>query len=400
MKGLPALLLALAFLALTAGPSMAQDDHGQDDRKSSDVREGGSTSHATQARNEKGDRSAGSGENETEPTTAAPRGDGGRGDGEDRSDDKRHVDAEAAGDHASFTLEREKAVGQDRVQMTFDAAPARFATRYDVGRPGNESSLGVEARFLRIAEYRDANGNGQYDPGETLVSAWRLSAEDDQAATGVARWHPAVVEPLSVNHTTGQRITASADIGTGQFGLRMTVFGDYVDLASGTLRPTGCKIDVLITSYPFQGTDTALVLFLETRTKAVNHVQRTDTTIADDEEGLAATRTLGDRDVRVLFTWKQNATVDGVERRVGTTSLRARTTPGDGGDGSEIRHGFALSYARGAQVVHDPEAYVVVQSIVHEILPLAGDLRMVVLGAASAVVVVAATMVPRLRPRP
>ena len=74
----------------------------------------------------------------------------------------------------------------------------------------------------------------------------------------------------------------------------------------------------------------------------------------DDEEGVVAASTTEVNSISLSFSWKQTATVDGVDLPVHTTVLNSQTDSDE--DEFEFKQQFVLSYARGDVIVHDPVA--------------------------------------------
>lgn len=255
--------------------------------------------------------------------------------------------------------------------MSFDFEDAEFEVKFEGEVGDNETEMKLEAQFQALAEYRDANGNGRFDPGEPIVSVWMLSTDggdEPEGAgepNGTVEWQTPSVSDVTIGNLTGKKITAPARLGpSGLFELRFFVFGDFVNLENSTLKPTSVKIDIEIRDYPFADNDTALALFLKTKAKTEVEVEHDHEELEDDEVGVAASSTLGGEPVSLVFTWKDSSTVDGVTKPVATTTLRSKTETEQDENELESKQTdeFALSYARGAVIVHDPEAFVSIES--------------------------------------
>lgn len=287
-------------------------------------------------------------------------------------DDKRKVAVSIDSDGVEIKLERETAASEDKIKVRFDFEDAEFETKYESETGDAETEMKLQAQLLELAEYRDANNNSRYDAGEPIVSTWSFSDEGDDeddndvpatAAAGTVRWGTPTVSDVTVDNQTGKKIRVPAQIGSGQFELVLWVFGDFVDLENSTLKPTSVKIDILIHDYPYRANDTALALFLQTESKTEFEVEHDHDEMEDDEEGVAASEVVGGEPVSLVFTWKDSATVDGASKPVYTTSLRTKTETEteDGESETERKELFALSYARGKEIIHDPESYVAIE---------------------------------------
>lgn len=290
-------------------------------------------------------------------------------DGDDRDGLERKVSVESDDEGVEIELKREEGQTEDKVEVAFDFDDAEFEIKHELEEGDNETENKLKVAFESLAEYEDANANGRYDVGERIVSQWRLGADDDddddddrdddddgngnetgEPISGRARWQGAVVDDVTVDNQTGKRITATATIGeAGLFRLRMFVFGDYVDLGGASLEPTSVKFDIDIQEFPYRQDATALALFMETEAK--REIEAPDDDEHDDDEEGVATSGVGD--LRLVFTWKTNATVDAQDREVHSTLLEAKEEVEDGETKQERE--IALSYPRGASIVHDPE---------------------------------------------
>lgn len=315
-----------------------------------------------------------------------PEGDG-DGDGDDSDDDgadadddrselRREVDdverkVEVDGHKASVELKREDNATEDKVELTLDTEDAALEVKFEAEEGDAETERKLEATFHVLLEYEDANANGAFDAGEPVASAWLLSddadaddvdALEDLAPNGTVAWDlPVVTDVASNDGTPGKQISANATFGpdgNATFGLDMRVYGDFALEDDFTLEPTEAKIDIRVDGYPFERNDTALALMLTTEAKTELDEDHDD--IDRDQTGVVASDTLGDRVVNLTFTWSDNATVDGASTAVHTTLLefKEETETEMDAEGnateSKVEKTFALSYARGDAVVHDP----------------------------------------------
>lgn len=280
---------------------------------------------------------------------------------DDESEEKRKLTVEREGNGVEISLERETGPSEDEVKMAWKADDATFELEHESENETREIENKLEAKFGALAEYRDGNDNGRYDPGEEIVSGYvlgdELEDEDELNLTGEASWQTPSIEDVTVDGKDGKKITSTAELGDeGTLTLRFLVFGDFVDLNGTSLSPTGAKIDIVVDQYEFQDNGTALALFLETESE--NEFERE---IDDDEEtGVAAAGQVNRTEVRLVFTWKDSAEVDGSTESVATTVLEeeTETETEDGESSTEHERRFALSYPRGETIVHDPKAEV------------------------------------------
>ena len=323
-------------------------------------------------------------------------------DDHDDDEDERKVQVETSDEGVQIQLERERESSEDKIELSFETETAEFQVKFEQETRDTEEELKLQAEFLSLGEYRDSNGNGQYDAGEPLVSLWALSRSSDHPnpetdATGKVTWGTPIVSDAQAGNASGHQILIPATFdGAGEFQLVLYVFGDYAELNGSTLKPTSLKIDVVIREYPYQAADTALVLFVKTEMERELEVDHSHDDLDDDEQGVAASTVSNGTEISLVFAWKEFADVDGTQRSVNSTSIRLVEEVED--DEWERKETFALSYARGTNITHDPEVFVSIQGIGASIVsPEMGSWLLVGTGALIAAVAVAVTLGPRLR---
>lgn len=273
---------------------------------------------------------------------------------DEEDDEERKVEVEVDQGEASIELKRERGEDENKIEMRFESDDARFELKFEAEAGDAETERKLEARFHALVEFVDGDGDGAFDAGEEAASAWSLSEDEaeefDIDSARQATWEPLAVEDVTVDGTSGKLIRARASLGgNGTFGLDIRVFGDFVDVGNSSLEPTEAKVDVVIQDYPFVRNDTRLALFLRTEAKEELELEGDD-----DEEGVAAESNVSGLAVVLRFEWADNATVDNATQPVRTTVLESKDEREDEEAKEERR--FALAYARGANILHDPIA--------------------------------------------
>lgn len=280
------------------------------------------------------------------------------GDSEEADEVSRSVEIERDDTSIEIELEREDGHG-DGLEISFDQEKAEFEVEYSSEANATEVENKLEASFQLLAEYRDGNGNGQYDVGEEIVSAWQLSEEDEDDFEDVERervsWQSLVIEDETVDGRTGKKITSTASMGDGEVTLTAHVFGNFVNLGESSLKPTDVKLDIGVEEYPFQAEDTALTLFVDTETSREIEAED-DEDIEDDEEAVSSSILRDNREISLVFSWKKTAQADGVRADVATTLIKEGMESEVDSDESEIEHErvFTFSYPRASSILHDP----------------------------------------------
>lgn len=347
---------------------------------------------------ERGDDSSGPGGDDEDGREARD----GDEDDEDDDEDERKVEVETSDEGVRIRLERESESTEDKIEIEVDTENAKFEVKVEQENASAEEELKLEARFLALGEYRDGNGNGQYDSGEALASAWSLGDRSDHpmpknASAHRLDWGTPVASDIHAGNQTGHKIVVPGTFdGEGALELVLYVFGDYVTFNATQLKPTSVKIDVVIRDYPYVANDTALVLFVQTKMERELESERDHDELDEDEAGIAASSVAGGLDVSLVFAWKEFAEVDGVARPVHSTSIRM-VEEAETGEW-ERKETFALSYARGTNITHDPELFVSIQSVAASVFggPM-GNWVVVGAGAAIAAIGVGVTLGRRLR---
>lgn len=220
----------------------------------------------------------------------------------------------------------------------------------------SQDVLDLEVR--RLLEYRDANSNGAYDPGElvareinyaqpespfafffpfganwadvSLPYAWNRSSPDEELAIGALFKEDPLLEDLSgFEITVGDGTPANFTM-YSYFFLRPSAYKGI------PLTPTQLKLDVYIEHHSgFAAEDTAVAL--EWRLSSTQH------RFAITANGTSESLTTSSEAAQAFFSWSTNATVDGVSRPVRSNVLSANESAT-----------VYLSYPRGGVIWHDP----------------------------------------------
>lgn len=273
-------------------------------------------------------------------------------DGIDREGDEseRRVEVSRSDDEVVFELEKETNADEEKVKIAFSSEgdpEVKLEFEREAGDDGNESEATFEYKveFMRLVEYRDADGD------DVLGGADDVSSEVD---LGDADWSIGPVEEITAGGEDGKTVTVTADLGDdGTFEVVMYVFGDFAQVNATSLRPTDVKLDFVVGDYPWQGNDTRLALDLKTEVKSEREIEGTA-----DGDSLNVTAD----DISGYFTWAPNATVDGASTPVAsdvyedeTRSETEEETDEDGAEAEvEREQKLTLNYERGDRIVHDP----------------------------------------------
>ncbi|HEX2022727.1 MAG TPA: hypothetical protein VHH36_08430 [Candidatus Thermoplasmatota archaeon] len=275
-------------------------------------------------------------------------------DGKDEKerDEERRLELDVDDFKATIKLERELDGLEDAVKIEYDAGKAKLQVKHEAKNETTESEEKLEARFLALVEYADGNGNGAYDAGEPVASAWALGDDEKDAKipiNGTVEWGEIAVADAAGGNAPGKKLSSRASFGeNATFGLDFHVYGDFTLVGNRSLAPTEAKIDILIQRYPYAQDGTALAVLVDLKAKEEFKDERED----DGEEGVSSEGVDGNLTFRLTFTWLENATVDGADREVRSTVIKSKEEAKDGEIEQKAR--VALSYPRGDFILHDP----------------------------------------------
>ena len=383
MRIIPWLLTLMLLLSPTA---LAQDEDGKDNETEDEKETGSNDRGSNESRDEEGEE-AGSEEREDETDDADER---------EEDEAPRRVEIETNGLETSIKMSREDAAGEDEIEIKFDAGEAKLAVKYEREADDAESEQKLVARFHELIEFVDANGNGAYDPGEVIASAYLLGEEAEVAGDvhGRATWQPVTATDVTKGNASGKQLDSRATFANGSvFGLTFYVFGDFANVDGATLQPTEAKLDILIQNYPYVRNDTNVGLVLTL--KAEEEFEREHEFVDPDEEGIAASGAVDQTSFSLVFTWKDVARVDGVDQRVHATVLKNETSAeserSEDAEERELEQKalLVLSYARGDDILHDPTVGVSYQTLSAGTSPIPAP-SIVLVGALIATVAVLA----------
>ncbi len=291
-------------------------------------------------------------------------GPGGHGVGSDRD-----VDVDVGDSQARIRSMGGDGAGGDEIDFELNATnrftvEMRYSGEYD-GEPGQ---LMARLVFVDLVEFNDTDGDGLFDGGDGVVSTYGLQEVECER-----------LEYRNSSIGGGVNVhTITARTHDGVFGLVSSI--PDAPVTDGTsLSNSWMKLDIVVEGFPFlqQRTLLALRTRLETtaRLTIVENSTGLDSYVAANEGFIG----FEEGDILGFYSWVRNATVDGSDVRVGTTTS---TTLG----GVEMAH----VYGRGVKVVHDPKLGMPLTAAVatEAFDALAVLLPYIVAAAASAAVVV------------
>ncbi|MFX0106348.1 MAG: hypothetical protein ACFE75_12785 [Candidatus Hodarchaeota archaeon] len=199
-----------------------------------------------------------------------------------------------------------------------------------------EFEIEFEAAFRKLIEFVDLNGNGIYDP----------SIDNTIQEINLDSFQPAIYTSSNISDdTTLHYILINTT--DGVFAAHVYLVEEF-SLVNGTLiRPTSLKVDIEITNFNYLDLGSQLALYIKLESSSE---YETEDNTEDEKDGYitdeSGVKTIIN-DYKGVFTWKENATIDGVSKRVLSSAIEVD-------DDDENEQKLYLNYPRGDHIYHDP----------------------------------------------
>ena len=295
--------------------------------------------------------------------------------GDDAWDDEgRRLEVDEGSD--GFELRSDRAVGDahDRITFRLDGGNVEFRFGIRESADAVETEAELRVRLERVFEFADENGDGSFGAGDDVRSELDPSDLDLVAIAA---------ETVESGGVTGVQITATYNLTSGgSLGFRATAFGNLTTFQGLQQSPVDLKLDLLLTDYPFDSSESLPAIELRVSAEAPGGPNLTADRVSFTTGNLTAT-----------FAWKGTASVDGVDRAVGTTVVRL---PDETENGTvEAVESVTFAYAHGDAIVHDPTFAFGLATLPPAILGVLGNWGFYALGAVLAAVVFASLALAR-----
>jgi len=227
-----------------------------------------------------------------------------------------------------------------------------YESEYSTTATELEIEFGV--RFRELIEFVDLDSNGIYDP----------STDNTTQVVELISFQPIVYTSFDISTDTIMHyfIVNTTD---GIFTAHIYLVEEFAIVNGTLITPVKAKIDLEITNFNFLNDSSQIALY--TKLESGEDYEDEDHT-EDEKEGYAT----GEKGVLTrseaytgIFTWKENATIDGVSKEVLTSAIEV-----DDDDESEQK--FYLNYINGTHIYHDPKIGLsgILRSEISPLLPL------------------------------
>ncbi|MFX1281640.1 MAG: hypothetical protein ACFFA3_19980 [Promethearchaeota archaeon] len=233
-----------------------------------------------------------------------------------------------------------KKIDEIAINVLYDEEGVSIEVSYEsdfISEGGEDFEVEFGVSFRKIIEYVDLNSNDIYDP---LID--NLIQEHDLDAFQVPTY---VKEQLTTLTSLHQLIINSSD---GIFTLHIYIPEEFYLLNNTLITPSKPKIDIEINNFDFLNSSSRLAL--DIRLESEISYEEDDLT-EDEQKGYASNEravSTTSNDFTGIFSWNENATVDGILSQVIASSLESDD---NGSDDQRIY----LNYKQGAIIQHDPK---------------------------------------------
>ncbi|MFX1321701.1 MAG: hypothetical protein ACFFAQ_08655 [Promethearchaeota archaeon] len=213
-----------------------------------------------------------------------------------------------------------------------------YESEYD-NESESESELELEfgVVFQKIIEFVDLNDNNIYDESvDQLIQEVELDSFEDVSYAEFNISNDCKLHCFTINTTDGI------------FSAHVYIAEEFDFINDTLITPTEIKIDIDINNFNYLNATSQLALYVKLESeldyKEEDYTEDEKNKYASNEQGAFITNStfLG------FFTWNENATIDGVSKRVLVSEIQV-----DDDDDQEQK--LYLNYPRGMKIHHDPK---------------------------------------------
>ncbi len=255
---------------------------------------------------------------------------------------KRTIEVEIEADKIQIESILRNGASKDSIQLqiTNDSEGLSIEVSYEselTSENETEYELEFGVIFRELVEFVDINDNAIYEPLiDDTIEIYNLTDFQAVKYTQINITEDTLLHYFVVNTTDG---VFTAHI----------YFSEEFYVINGTLiTPVQMKLDIEITNFDYQNISSQLALYTSIESE-LDYEEEEDT---EDEIREYATNEKGViseiNNFTGIFTWKNNATIDGISREVKTSDI-------DVDDYDEDEQKLYLTYPRGTHIYHDPK---------------------------------------------
>lgn len=254
---------------------------------------------------------------------------------------KRNIEVELLSDEIKVESKLRQGTPIDEIEMSvkYDNDGLDIEISYESDYTTENSTgfeIEYEASFRKLIEFVDINSNGIYEPLiDTTIQEVSLNS-----------FQPAI---YSTSNISGDTVLHHILINStdGVFAAHLYLTEEFTIINDTVIRPTALKIDIEINNFNYIDPESQLALYV--KLGASSSYQYEDET-EDEKDGYSSNESgvkTEINDYKGVFSWKDNATIDGISRRVLRSEIQID-------DEDENEQKFYLNYPRGISIYHDP----------------------------------------------
>lgn len=207
----------------------------------------------------------------------------------------------------------------------------------------NSTELELEfgVRFRSLIEFVDLDSNGMYDPSiDNTIQEVELNSFQPVIYSNNSISTDTILHYFIVNTTDGV------------FTVHIYLVEEFEIVNETLVTPTETKFDIEITDFNYLNGASQLALYTKLESgieyEEEDHTEDEKDGFSSDEEGVIVKHL----NYAGIFTWKENATIDGVSKKVLSSTIEVD-------DEDENEQKMYLNYPRGTHIYHDPKIGVV-----------------------------------------
>jgi len=253
---------------------------------------------------------------------------------------KRNIEFEINDDEIQIESRRRSGDKIDDIQLKiqFDSEGLSFDLSYEEEyNSGTEFDLEFGVEFQEIIEYRDINNDGVYDSEvDSVVQTIFLD-----------QFYPV---NYSLTQISGETNLHYFRIETkdGIFKAHIYFIEEFSLVNNSLITPNQIKLNIEIVNFQYLDSNSKLALYTklvsEDEFEEEHETEDEESGFAENEHGVTTTI----NQYTGIFTWDENATIDGVSQEVLVSTIEI-----DENDEDEQK--IYLNYLRGTQIFHDPK---------------------------------------------
>lgn len=234
-------------------------------------------------------------------------------------------------------LRRGDRIDEIQLKIIMDSEGLSIEVSYDSEIASTELELEFGIIFRKLVEFVDNDSNNIYDPliDETI---YEFNLTDFQ---------PVKYTQINITDNTALHYFV-VNTTNGIFTAHIYISEEFHVVNETLITPIQSKIDIEISNYTYINSSSQLALY--TSLESENDYEEEEVTedeireYAINENGLIFEM----NNFTGIFTWKNNATIDGISKEVLTSDL-------DIDDYDEDEQKVYLTYPRGTHIYHDPK---------------------------------------------